>query len=140
MSNEATLRVSLNIKTGSMDFRSSPTAFNADVSQASQGSPGGMTVAVTGTDVDMSQITIPGFCWLQNLDPTNYVEYGIKDSISGNFYPLGELLPGECYLLRLSRYILQELAGTGTGIVASSTFHLKAAAAPCRCIVRVFEL
>lgn len=40
-------------------------------------------------------------CQLTNLDPTNFVEYGVQ--VAGTFYPVGELQPGETYVVRLSR-------------------------------------
>lgn len=140
MSNEATVRVSLAIRTGSQQYQSNPTTFQADVSKAAPASPGRLTVGVHGSSVDLSKVATPGLCWVQNLDPTNFVEYGIRDPSGGKFYPLGEIMPGEFYVLRLSRNVLEDYTNTGTGTTgAVNTFWLKADTAPCEVDVQVFE-
>src|SRR5258705_13267316 len=107
MSNEATVQSSLFIRVGNQQYKSNPTVFQADMSRAAPASPGRITVSIHGSNVDLSKIATPGLCWMQNLDPTNFVQYGIKD-VAGNFYPLGEIMPGGVYVLRLSRFILEE--------------------------------
>jgi hypothetical protein len=140
VSSEATVRVSLSIRVGNQQYQSNPTTFQADVSRAAPASPGRVTVGVNGTSIDLSKVATAGFCWIQNLDETNFVEYGIRDPSNGRFYPLGELLPGEFYLLRLSRNILEDYTNTGTGTTGDvNQFWFKADTAPCEVDVQAFE-
>lgn len=141
MANEATIRAQLTLKKGEIDYRSNPTVFLADVTGTKGPTPGAIACAVApGTDVDLSELTTPGFCVLHNLDSTNYVTYGIWDPEGGKFYPLGELLAGEFTVVRLSRNI-QEEYGTGTGTTGADTNRLRIVAdtAACNVFVGAFE-
>lgn len=140
MANEATVRTSLQIRTGNITYQSQPSAFQADVAGAKGPTPGAFTVTTLGTDCDLSELSQAGLCRIQNLDETNYVEYGIFDPQTNLFYPLGELLPGESYVLRLSRNILEEYVGTGTGTTGpTNTFRFKSNTAECDVLVEAFE-
>lgn len=148
MANEATINLSMNIRKVDdttdlvlLDYRSQPSSFQADVTGTKGPTPGSISVSIAGTDVDFSQLTTPGLCRLMNQDPTNFVEYGIREPGTGTFYPLGEILPGETYIIRLSRNLQEEYIGTGTGTSAPTNFfHLKANVAACNVLVEAFEL
>ncbi len=140
MADEARLQVSLQVVNGNLNYQSRPTAFTADMSTAKAPTPGRVLAAVLGTDVDLSQITTPGLAWLMNLDPTNFVEYGLWDESTNVFYVIGELLPGECFTLRLSRHMLVSYQGSSTVAgVDWVRLRLKADTAACECWVDVFE-
>jgi len=142
MANEAQVRCSLQITKGNLEYHGKPTMFNADVAGIKGPVPGAIQVALAGTDVDFGELTTPSLCRLQNLDATNYVVYGIRDPELSQFYPLGELLAGESYVLRLSRD-LQEQYGTGTdpdAPLASNRLHLIARGAACEVLVEAFEV
>jgi hypothetical protein len=143
MSQEIRLQLSLQIRKGVLVYQSNPTALIADMLGSSGPTPGTIHVALgTGLDISLSQIVIPGgWCFIMNLDPTvqptpNFIEYGINDV--SNFFPLGELLPGEFAIFRLSRNVGKEYVGTGTG-VANSTFRIKAHGAATLARVEVFD-
>lgn len=141
MADEARIVSSLQIKVGKIDYRSSPTAFTADVSAQKGPSPGAITVSPSGTDVDLSQLDDPGLCRIMNIDDDNYVTFGIWDPEMSKFYPVGELLPGESFVLRLSR-LLQEEVGTGTGTVggaSTNTLRFYAQASNSFVVVEAFE-
>jgi len=143
MANEATIRTSLSIKTGDLEYHSTPTAFQADVAGIFGPAPGALAVSTVGTDIDLSEFTTPGLARFQNLDTLNYVEYGIWDPETTTFYPLGELLPGETYVLRLSKNLAFEYGtGPGTGTTGPETNRLrfKANAQSCNVLVEVFEV
>lgn len=140
MSNEATINVSLSIVKGSLQYSSKPTSFRADVSTANGPTPGCITATTAGTDVTLTGLTTPGLCRIQNLDATNYVTYGIWDADNSKFFPLGELLPGESYVLRLARDIEEEyMTGTGTTGAAVNRLRIKAHTASCKVLVEAFE-
>ena len=137
MANEAQIAVSATVRilqNGLVDqqWQPQPTSFSADVSQAGGPSPGGFLASTTGTQVVLSSLTQPGFCRIQNLGVNssgaslwgtpgqqyywqNYVEVGLYVPSLGKFIPLMELLPGESYVIRLSRYIGSEFGGSEPG-------------------------
>jgi hypothetical protein len=147
MSGEAQLQISLQITksdaVGIVNFRSYPTQFTADVTGALGPTPGAFLASVYGTDVDLSELTQPGLCRLSNQDATNYVTYGVVDPETDKFYPLGEILPGEFFVLRLSRNLKWEYAGsgTGTGTTGANTNTLRFIADTAACVVlaEIFE-
>ena len=51
---------------------------------------------VTYDDVAAADV---GWCFLQNMDATNYVDYGVNDT--GSLKAIGRLLPGEYALIRI---------------------------------------
>lgn len=140
MASEAQVRCSLQIVKGKIDYQSKPTVFVADVSGTMGPCPGAFTASVAGTDTDLSALGTPGLCKIQNIDSTNYVTYGIWDPEGATFYPLGELLAGEVFVLRLARDV-EEQYGTGTGTSGANTNRLrfKADTAAVKVVVEAFD-
>jgi hypothetical protein len=123
-----------------LSYQSSPTSFIGSMSGTKGPVPGSIQATLAGVDIDFSQLTTPAYCRMMNYDADNFVEYGIWDPEGDTFYPLGEILPGESYVLRLSRN-LQEEFGTGTGTSGPDTnrLRLKADTAPCNITIEAFE-
>lgn len=143
MSNEANISSGLSIRklSGSvtlLDYRSAPAQFNADVDGTKGPTPGAITVSTAGTNLDLSELTTPGFVRISNQDATNYFEYGIKDASSGIFYPIGEVGPGESYVLKFARTVGDEYYST-TGTDSGNSVHLKANTASVNALVECFE-
>ena len=142
MADEATIYSSMRIVKGHLEYNSLPSSFSADVSTAKAPTPGQVAVTVSGTTIDLSALTTPGLCRIQNLDADYWVEYGIWDPESGLFYPLGELLAGESYVIRLARYIHDERGtGTGTGTAgpATNVLQLRSHGGTANVLVEAFE-
>lgn len=138
MANEATVRASLQIRLGNLFYQSNPTTFQASVGVAKGPVPGAITVGVGGTNVDFSQLVLPGLCILQNLDTINRVEYGTWDG--AKFHPLGMLLAGEVNVIRLADKFTTDYGTTGTGSATpAAKFRLRAYGAPCVVKVEAFE-
>lgn len=126
MANEARVNSGLQITLGELQYRSNPTAFLADVSGSGGPTPGTITVTNAGTDVDLSEITTPGLCRIQNLSSDYEVEVGVWNADQSEFYPLLALLPGETFVMRLSASLNQEYESTGTGTSAElNTLRIK---------------
>lgn len=145
MASEAQIRASLQIlKTSGaltlLNYGSKPTAFTADVTGTKGPVPGAVTVDLDGTNINFSELTTPGLCVIKNQDATNFLHYGVWDPETNTFYPLGELLPGEHTVLRLSRLLSGEL-GTGAGTTGPNTnsLHLRADTANVNASVEAFE-
>lgn len=140
MANEATIRSSLQIRSGHLNYQSQPVAFQADVAGAKGPVPGAVQVDTIGTDIYFSELDTPGLCRIQNLDTTNYVEWGIYDTVTGRFSPVGELLPGETFVFRLSRNFAEQYTGSGTGTTGAENYlRFKANQASCNVLVEAFE-
>lgn len=138
MANEFTVSGILQLRRGSQTYSSQPGSYRSDQSSQGGPSPGSINVPTTGTDVSFAQLTRPGLCRIQNLNDTNRVEWGVHDGLL--FHPVGELLPGEFVILRLSRNLGEEedVPGTGTTAVVN-TFFLRANVAACKVLVEAFE-
>jgi hypothetical protein len=142
MANEARIQSSLQIRTGSIDYRSTPTAFSADVSGTMGPTPGAFAVSEAGTDVDLSQLDTPGLAKITNIGATD-IEFGVYDPSIGvhEFIPCLEWLAGETYVVRLSRFLGQEF-GTGTGTAetgSNSTLRVKSIGGAGKLQVEAFE-
>lgn len=138
MASEATVGCGLQIRVGSIEYRALPSQFRADVAEGTGPVPGELTVTYAGKDVDLSGITTPGLCRIQNRSTTEYVLVGVHDGAS--FFPLLELLPGESYVMRLTRHLGDEFTGTGTGTPSDvNVLHLKVTGSTsARVLVEVF--
>lgn len=75
MADEISMMVSIRCTNGT--FVMTPTTISKTIDQSSAGGdgPGVVTVATSETTVDFGDLT-PGPMLLQNLDTTNYVNYG----------------------------------------------------------------
>jgi hypothetical protein len=142
MADEIQVRLSISIRKGNLNYQSQPTAFNDDLDGDEGPTPGYFVASTYGTLLDLSALTgQPGWCWMQNLDATNYVEWGIWDHETGKFSPVGELGPGEIAQLKLTRNLGVEYddSGTGTGTTApTDSLRFKANGADCKVRVDVF--
>lgn len=123
MADEGTIRNSLLIYQDELKITRSDS-FTVDVVGSKGPVPGAFTCTTMGTDVDFSELTTPALCRFKNLDSDSYVEYGIWDPETATFFPLGELLPGEAYNIRLSRYLEAEY-GTAAGTATTTTNRLR---------------
>jgi hypothetical protein len=142
MSNEITVRSYLQIRKSNVDYRSYPQQFQANWNGQNGPTPGSVLIHTSQTTINLAQLVMPGLCRIQNLDNANFVEWGIHDTTNGKFYPMGELLPGESYVFRLSRYLgynIPSPSGTGTGGSDALQFAMKADTAPCVVLVEAFD-
>lgn len=140
MANEATVTSTLSINQDGIQYRSpQPNRFLADVSVMRGPVPGAFPCSMDGTDLDLSLLTTPGLCCLQNLDATDYVTLGVYDPTSDTFFPVLELLPGEVYVVRLHRFVNRESTGTGTQVDYDSRLQLRANAGEVWVRVDAFE-
>lgn len=87
---------------------------------------GALTVTVGGRAVDLSEVTTPRWLVVRHCGRSDdsatqagdHVEFGIRDPGTNVFYPFGEVRPGMEVPIPLSRNLLEEYAGTGTGTTA----------------------
>jgi hypothetical protein len=141
MAGQVTINNSISIANGSLSYRSNPTAFVDTVDGAKGPTPGAVSVSTEGVDIDLSQLSVPGRVWMQNLDAINTVMWGVRDSVTNVFYPVGDLKPGLYDHFKFStEFGLEESPGTGshagTGTVK---FHMRARGGTCNVRVDAFE-
>lgn len=125
MANEIQVRSSLKVTNGSLVIPEvGGTAQNITQNTRGGGIPGQMTAGTgtNGTNVTTTGITTLGWCFLKNLDGTNYVEWGPVDS--GTLYPVARLKPGESCVFRIS---------------PGKTLAVKANTADCKVQVLILE-
>lgn len=140
MANEATVNASLQIRKGNLLYRSQPASFRATVTGEKGPVPGAVTVSQDGVDVDLSQLTTPGLCRLQNLSTTYRVLYGVREPDTSLSYLPFQLLPGEIAVVRFSEFLGEEVQGTGTGTgTPNATFRIKALGGEAVVVVEAFE-
>jgi hypothetical protein len=141
MANEMTLRIGLTVRSGNLDYRSNPTSFKQDLDTIAGPTPGGFSVPVGGIAVPMTNLTAPGVILIQNLDDTNYVEWGIHDGAL--FHPVGVVRAGKASLFELSPNLGQEPSvptGTASGTnTVVNTFWVRAHTAACEVTMDIFE-
>lgn len=145
MANEATITSSLQIKSpgtggrNALDYQSRPSTFRANVTTPRGPTPGLVQALITGTDVSFAALTTPGLMRIANLDPTNFVRWGIYEPSINRFIPVGRLKPLESYVFRLDGTFGNEY-GAGTGTTGSgAVFRLKADTAACDVLCECFE-
>jgi len=137
MAREATVQTQLRVRIGNINYVSNPSNFQATVTGINGPCPGAFAATLEGTDVNFSELTQPGLGIIKNIDSTNFVTVGIWDGV--DFFPLMELLPGEFFPIRFSRYLTQEFM-TGTGTTGGgNTVRIKADTAPAKVVVEAFE-
>lgn len=129
MANEITISTQLVVNNVNLQYQASQT-MRANQSVANGPSPGALKVTTGGVTVSLAQLTLGGIVQIINLDPTNYVSWGLLDG--GNFRPIGELLPGEFATFRLSRSVL-------TANAAADVIRLVANTATCNVQFNCFD-
>ncbi len=140
MANEVVLNMGLRIKSGFLEYNSTPSSVQQDMDSATAKGPypGARTIATTGTDELFAELDTPGLCWLHNLDTVNWVDYGIRSGTE--FRVLGRVRPGKCALFEFSPDMMETHYTTGTGSTGDvNVFHMRANDAPVRLRIDCFE-
>ena len=120
MANEIRISTSVNVENGNMTYSQNYGTKTYDQSAVGGPSPGMIDVGITEESTAFPELTVPGWVTIQNLDETNFVEWGFSTGVYG-----GKLLAGE-------------LAGPFR-LNASTTLFLKADTAACRVIISALE-
>lgn len=119
MADEITVTASLQVNNGNQSFRFSPA--NLSVTQNAQGgpTPGYWVVGTSEENNAFTELTTEGWIAMQNLDATNYVEWGFSTGVYG-----GRLKAGEFAIFRTNPAL---------------TLYMKANTAACKVVVYCFE-
>jgi hypothetical protein len=119
MANEISATAGIRVVNGNSSF--SQPAKSIAITQSAIGgpTPGAMSVGTTEESTAFPELTTEGWLYLQNNDPTNYVQWGFSTGVYG-----GRLKAGEFALFRME---------------PSLTLYLKANTAACNVLVYGFE-
>lgn len=79
----------------------------------------------SGTDVDVSLLSSPGWCRVYNADDTQWVQLGIYEPDTDTFYPLMRFGPGQGTVIPLDPYVGQEVTGSTVQPGYNSTIRLR---------------
>lgn len=145
MADEARITSILNIRKTSgtkviLEYTSRPGSFQANVTGTKGPVPGAVTATLAGNNIDFAELATPGLTRVMNLDATNRYEIGIWDPDNSKFFPLLEVLPGESYVIRLSRNLQEEFqTGTGTTGLGANRFRIKANGLAVEALIEAFE-
>ena len=140
MANEAVIYSGLQIINGDWNVPMGVPSYVADVTGIKGPTPGALAVSVAGTNVDLSQLTTPGWCKIINLSTVNFVEWGVYDPETTKFYPIGEIPAGKWIVFKFSRNFAWEYGvGTGTTGAETNVLRLRADTAVCNVSVEAYE-
>lgn len=145
MANEASVRINLRVlkRSGGEELINDrySVGYRVDVDGTAGPTPGSVAVPEVGVNVDLSELTTPGLCYLHNQGEFLLL-WGVMDPESARFYPLGKIQPGHgVFLGQLYDFIGDfEIEATGTGSFVSPFYlHLKAVGGAGRAMVGVYE-
>lgn len=140
MADEMRFTLQIQIAKGKLIWSNGVRQFTLDMAGQGGPTPDSIIVPTTGKLIYFEQLTAPGFCLLTNTDDENFVEYGIYDTITGRFHPLGELPPETAWPIYFSRNLTEQYTNSGTGTTAPEDyFMVKAHGAACTVRIEAFE-
>lgn len=119
MANEITINAKLAVSNGNSVFSRTITGQQFDQTAAGGPTPGYLTIGTTEESEAFSELSTEGWVLMENLDATNYVEWGFATGVYG-----GRMEPGEPALFRLN---------------PTATLYLKANTAACKVAIYALE-
>ncbi len=113
MANEIKVSLVLTVANGAFKHSINPGSLN--ITQASIGLYGGVQSIGTSNEVVVfGDVTNAGVCYLQNLDTTNWVEYG--PATDNTMVSFGKLKPGEIAMARIKPGVVMRAQANGAAV------------------------
>ena len=122
MADEITITSNLQCTNGGFSFATREGSVRVDQAVAGGGGPGTVTITTSDAAVSLGSFTAKGYCFIKNLDSTNYVEFGPESG--GAIVKMFRLNAGESCLFRF---------------VSSATLRAQANTASVKCYIAVLE-
>ena len=121
MANEITVQTLLKVANGNLNAQHPASALSRSFDQAAVGgpTPGYVTIGTSEESFTFGELGTLGWLIMENLDATNYVEWGFESGDYG-----GRMEAGEVAVFRMK---------------PSTTLYLLANTASCKCIINCFE-
>ena len=120
MADEIAITAGINVRKGNMVFVQSPATYTDDQTGTGGPTPGYITVGTSEESTAFPELSTEGWLFMQNLDSTNYIQWGFSTGVYG-----GRMKAGET-------------AGPSR-MEPGLTLYLKANTATCKCQVFGFE-
>lgn len=120
MADEITVSASLSVKNGNLDWKHSPGTKTYDQAAVGGPTPGMVNIGTSEESVAFSELGTEGWLIMQNLDATNYVQWGFSTTVYGGRMEAGET------------------AGPFR-LEPSATLYLKANTAACNVLIYAIE-
>ncbi len=92
MSDEISVTETIRASKSSFKDSIAPGQVTFDMAGSAGGNPGLVNIGTSEENVSFGDLT-PNLVWMQNMDTTNYVQWGMNDS--GTMKAVGRLNPGE---------------------------------------------
>jgi hypothetical protein len=90
MANEITVGAFIQVQNGNLSDRFAPGNKSVDQSAVGGPTPGYVTIGTTEEEVAFGELSTKGWVMMQNLDPTNYVQWGFSTGVYGGRMRAGE--------------------------------------------------
>jgi len=119
MANEITVTGKIAVTNGNLKYASSKGAVSVTQTASGGPTPGYVTIGTSEESQAFSELGTLGWVMMENLDATNYVEWGFATTVYG-----GRIEAGEFALFRLN---------------PSTTLYLKANTAACKMLINALE-
>lgn len=119
MANEITVSARLRVANGNLVFDRNAGTNTLDQTAVGGPTPGYVTIGTSEESQAFGELGTLGWCLMENLDVTNYVEWGFATTVYG-----GRLGPGEFAFFRLN---------------PATTMYLKANTAACKLVIYAIE-
>jgi hypothetical protein len=120
MANEISVTTGLRVLNGSSRFKAEARTTSLTQTGVGGPTPGFITVGTTEESTTFPELTTEGMLYMENLDPTNYVQWGFSPTVYG-----GRMQPNDPPVqMRMEPGL---------------TLYLKADTAACKCNVYGFE-
>lgn len=120
MANEISHTTNIQVIKGSFRETFAPSRVQLDMAGAGGGNPGMVAIGTSEEDISFGADVTPGLVIIQNLDDTNFVQYGPKNA-SNVIQDFCKLLPGHHHIIYLD-----------TGV----TLRMIADTAPCNVLIK----
>jgi len=142
MANEIIYSSVFKVTKGNNRYQRPLASYQDDQSGVGGPTPGSFLATTGGTIVNLSELTVPGWCSIINYDADNFITVGVWLHDQGYFAPFMEIPAGKYAHLKLSRFLNQEFDFTGTGTGTTGELNelmVVADTANCEVSVEAFE-
>lgn len=118
MANEITIQASIRVQNGNLrdEFNVGTKTFNQNA--AGGPTPGYVTIGTTEETVSFPELSTRGYCAIQNLDATNFIEFGGSTGVY-----MCRLKAGEVAIFRLN----------------NTNLFMRANTAACKVLIKAYE-
>lgn len=90
MASEISITGRLRVVNGSLQFDTGNINVVADQAAVGGPTPGYVTIGTTEEEIAFGELSTKGWVWMQNLDATNYVQWGFSAGVYGGRMKAGE--------------------------------------------------